>query len=318
VGKLRLAVLAGAMTSILRAGVIGAGVFGGHHAAKWAGLPGAALAAVHDPHPERARALAERHGARAFDDPSAFFAAVDLVSIASPASSHAAWALAALSAGKSVYVEKPLATDLAETDAIAGAAAAAGAVVACGFLERAAFEAMGLFGVPQAPLRLEAVRVGTPSPRNLDVSVVLDLMIHDLDLALAVGAGEPLAVEAEGAFGAAGSLDEAQAEVVFDDGFTASFLASRAGEAPRRAMRLVYPSGELSIDFLTGAFENTTPFALDANFAATPAGSDRLAASLGRFLAAVRGEASAPMAGLEDGAKALDLALAVQHAAGGG
>ena len=304
------------MTSLLRAGVIGAGVFGGHHAAKWASLPGVALAAVLDPHPERAQALAERHGARAVADAGALFDAVDMVSIASPAHTHAAWALKALAAGRPVYVEKPLAIDLADADAIAGAAARRGLVVACGFLERAAFAALGLFDVPEPPLSMQAVRLGVPSPRNLDVSVVLDLMIHDLDLSLALGGGEPFAVEGEGACVANDQVDWARAEVTFDDGFVGAFHASRVAAAPERSMTLVYPSGTLKIDFLNGGFTNTTPFALDPDFAATSAGRDRLGASLHQFLRAVRGEAPRPLADAADGARALDLALAVQQAVG--
>lgn len=302
------------MTSLLRAGVIGAGVFGGHHAAKWASLPGVVLAAVHDPHPERAQALAEPYGARFVADAAALFDAVDLVSVASPAHTHAAWALAALKAGKPVYVEKPLATDLGEADAIAGEAARQGLVVACGFLERAAFAALGLFQVPEAPLSLEAVRLGLASPRNLDVSVVLDLMIHDLDLALALGRGEPFAVEGEGACVANDQIDWARAEVTFDDGFVGAFHASRVAATPERSMTVVYPSGTLKIDFLNGGFTNTTPFALDPQFAATPAGRDRLGASLQQFLRAVRGEVAGPLADAADGVRALDLALAVQQA----
>jgi predicted dehydrogenase len=301
----------------LRAGVIGAGVFGGYHAAKWAGFEGAALAAVLDTHQDRAIALAERHGALAPDSAGAFFDAVDVVSIASPAHTHADWALAALAAGKPVYVEKPLATDLGKADAIAAEAARRGLTVACGFLERAPFRAMGLFSVPEAPLFLEAVRLGVASPRNLDVSVVLDLMIHDLDLALAVGRGAPFAVEGEGARVANDEIDEAEAEVSFDDGFVARFRSSRVAAGPERTMRLVFPSGELRIDFLTGAFENTTPFALDEDFASTPDGRDRLGASLHAFLRAARGETSRPLADAVDGVRALDLALAVQQAAGG-
>jgi predicted dehydrogenase len=304
------------MTSLLRAGVIGAGVFGGYHAAKWASFPGVALAAVLDPHPDRAQALAERHGARAVADAAALFDAVDMVSVASPAHTHAAWALKALKAGKPVYVEKPLAIDLAEADAIAGEAARGGLVVACGFLERAAFAALGLFDVPEAPLSLEAVRLGVASPRNLDVSVVLDLMIHDLDLALALGRGEPFAVEGEGACVANDQVDWARAEVTFDDGFIAAFHASRVAAAPERSMTLAYPSGTLKIDFLNGGFTNTTPFALDPEFAATPAGRDRLGASLHQFLRAVRGEVPRPLADAADGVRALDLALAVQQAVG--
>ncbi len=296
---------------------MGAGVFGGYHADKWASLPGATLTAIHDPDPARAARLAERHGARVAADAEALLAAADLVSIAAPAGAHAAWALAALRAGKSVYVEKPLATDLADADAIAGEAARRGLTVACGFLERAAFRAMGLFDLPEAPVRLEAVRLGAPSPRNLDVSVVLDLMIHDLDLALAIGAGAPFAVEAETGGRVEGDrLDEVRAEVVFDDGLIATFHASRLAAAPRRVVRIVYPSGELRIDLLTGVMRNATPFALDAGFAATAAGKDRLGASLLEFLRAARGEVPRPLADAADGARALDLALAVQQAAG--
>ena len=305
------------MTSPLRAGVIGAGVFGAYHCAKWAGFAGVRLAAVHDTHAERALALAERHGAAAPRDAEAFLAAVDLVSIASPARTHAGWALAALKAGKPVYVEKPLAIDLPEADAIAGEAAQRGLTVACGFLERAAFRVMGLLAVPEAPRLLDAVRTGVASPRNLDVSVVLDLMIHDLDLALALAAGQPFAVEGEGECVANDQVDRATAEVSFDDGFTARLTASRVAETPQRTMRLVYPSGEVRIDFVTGAFENTTPFALDPAFAATPDGRDRLGASLLEFLRAVRGESARPLADAIDGVRALDLALAVQQAVGG-
>ncbi len=305
------------MTLVLRAGVIGAGVFGGYHAAKWAAFDGVALTAVHDPHPERAEALANRHGAQSPRDATAFFDQVDVVSIASPAATHAGWALAALTAGKPVYIEKPLATELEDADAIVAEARRQGLVVGCGFLERSAFRAIGLLATPESPLRLEATRLGKPSTRNLDVSVILDLMIHDLDLALAIGAGAPFAVEGEGACEANDQLDWAKAEVVFDDGFTASFHASRVATSPERTMRIVYPSGEVRIDFLAGTFENTTIFGLDSGFAETPDGRDRLGASLWQFLHAVRGDVARPLADGVDGVRALDLAMAVAQAAEG-
>src|SRR4051812_25427717 len=93
----------------LRAGVAGAGVFGGYHAGKYALTPGVRLAAVYDHHLDHARALAARHGAEGFDDLAAFLAAVDMVTVASPADTHADVALAALNAGRHAYVEKPLA-----------------------------------------------------------------------------------------------------------------------------------------------------------------------------------------------------------------
>jgi len=305
------------MTSPLRAGVIGAGVFGGYHAAKWAGFDGVSLTSVYDVHAERAQALADRHGAAATVDAASFFEAVDVVSVASPAHTHAGWAIAALKAGKPVYVEKPLATDLTDGDHLVQESAARGLVLACGFLERAAFQAIGLLRAPEAPIFLQAVRAGAASPRNLDVSVVLDLMIHDLDLALAIGRGQPFAVEGQGDRTIHELIDRAEAEVIFDDGFTARFRASRVAAAPERTMRIVYPSGEVRIDFLNGLFENTTAFPLDGGFAATPAGQDRLGASLMEFLRTVRGEAARPLADAQDGLRALDLALAVEQAVDG-
>ncbi len=303
------------MTAILKAGVIGAGVFGGYHANKYAELEGVRLAAVLDTHPERAQALAQKHGAAAFSDLAAFLDAVDVVSVASPASKHAPAALAALKAGRPTYVEKPLATSLEDADALLGEASRRGVVLATGFLERAAFRAMGLFGLPERPRFMEAVRCGPPSPRNLDVSVVIDLMIHDLDLALALADADPLAVEAEGREVANASLDEVEAEIDFEGGFIARLRASRVAGTRERTMRLVYPSGEVVVDFLTHSFSNTTPFALDAGYDETPAGKDRLGASLAAFLDAVRGRGG-PLANGLDGARALDLALAVEQAVG--
>ncbi|OYX92228.1 MAG: oxidoreductase, partial [Caulobacter sp. 35-67-4] len=225
--------------------------------------------------------------------------------------------------GKPIYVEKPLTTDPVSSDEIVREAARRGLVVACGFLERAALEASGLLNVKEAPLRLEAVRRGTRSARNLDVSVVLDLMIHDLDLALALAKGSPFAVEGEGAItrseslAHSPSLDWVKTEATFANGFTAVFDASRVAEARERTMKVVYPSGEVEIDFLARTFRNTTPFPLIEDFTDTPAGKDPLGASVAGFLAAVRGESPRPVVTGEEAARALDLALAVEQAAGG-
>ena len=192
------------MIGTMKAGVVGAGVFGGYHAEKWATLPGATLVAVFDTDAERAAALAVKTGGEPFTDLGLFLESVDLVSIASPAVTHGALALQVLRAGKPVYVEKPLAVSLEDADAVAREASQRGLVVACGFLERVAFEAIGLLDAPTRPSMIEATRLGAPSARNQDVSVVLDLMIHDLDLVLALAGGPPLTVEAEGSFGETG------------------------------------------------------------------------------------------------------------------
>ncbi|OHB27868.1 MAG: oxidoreductase [Phenylobacterium sp. RIFCSPHIGHO2_01_FULL_69_31] len=302
------------MSETLRGGVIGAGVFGGYHARQYARLEGVTLVGVYDTHPDRAAKVAMPLGARAYADLDAFLAEVDVVTIASPATHHADQALAAIAAGRAVYVEKPIGVSVAEADKVRAAAAAKGVVVACGHQERVVFRAMGLLDAPEQPLRLEALRHGPPSDRSRDVSAVLDLMIHDIDLCLAIAAAEPVTAEAEGARGPDGVWDAVRAEVSFDSGFAAILDVSRLAEARRRTMRIVYPSGEVEIDFMARTFRNTTPFALNPDFAETPAAKDPLGASVEGFLQAVRGEAPRPIVTVDEAIAALDLAIAVEQA----
>lgn len=304
------------MPESLRGGVIGAGVFGGYHANQYARLPGVVLSAVLDIHPERAAAVAMPLGGRAFTDMAAFLDAVDVVTVASPASLHAEHALAALAAGRHVYIEKPIATSVADGEKVRAAAAARGLIVACGHQERVQSRAMGLLDIPEQPLRLEALRHGPPSDRSRDVSAILDLMVHDIDLALAISAAEPVTAEGEGRLSEDGVWDVARAEVSFDDGFTAAFDVSRQAPARKRTMKIVYPSGEVEIDFVARTLRNTTPYALNADYADTPAGRDPLGASVAGFLAAVRGEAPRPIVTAEEAIAALDLALAIEQALG--
>jgi predicted dehydrogenase len=197
---------------------------------------------------------------------------------------------------------------------VRAAAAAKGVVVACGHQERVVFRAMGLLDAPEQPLRLEALRHGPPSDRSRDVSAVLDLMIHDIDLCLAIAAAEPVTAEAEGARGPDGVWDAVRAEVSFDSGFAAILDVSRLAETRRRTMRIVYPTGEVEIDFMARTFRNTTPFALNPDFAETPAAKDPLGASVEGFLQAVRGEAPRPIVTVDEAIAALDLAIAVEQA----
>lgn len=306
------------MAECLRGGVIGAGVFGGYHARQYARLPGVTFSGVYDIHADRAARVAMPLGGRGFHDLDAFLAAVDVVTVASPATYHAEQALAAIAAGKPVYVEKPIAISVADAEQVRAAAAAKGVIVACGHQERVVFQAMGLLDVPEQPLLLEALRHGPPSERSRDVSAVLDLMVHDIDLALAITATDAVTAEAEGGRGDGEVWDRARAEVTFESGFMAVLDVSRLAPERRRAMRIVYPSGEVEIDFMARSFRNTTPFALNPEFADTPAAADPLGASVEGFLQAVRGEAPRPVVNAEEAIAALDLAVAVEQALANG
>ncbi|MCR6661327.1 MAG: Gfo/Idh/MocA family oxidoreductase [Asticcacaulis sp.] len=308
------------MAEVLRVGVAGAGVFGGYHANKYKQAQSVEFVGIYDLDNARAEALAAQHGVQAFggDELAGFLSRIDAVTIATPAFAHAAVALKALEGGVHVYSEKPLAITIADGHAMVDLAAEKGLVLACGHQERAVFEAMGLYDVPERPLRLEAVRNGTASTRNLDVSVVLDLMIHDLDLAQSLAGAGPGGMQATARYRTdegykAVGADEVTAEVEFENGMMAHFRASRMAEARERTMRIVYPSGEVNIDLLNRKFENNTPFRLNADFAEADIARDPLGTSVFRFLDTVRGVRAVPLCTGREALKALVLALSIDE-----
>ena len=299
-----------------RVGVIGAGVFGGYHAAKYASLEDVDFAGVYDSHPERAQVLAEKHGTRAFGHIKDLFDGLDAVTIAAPAVTHATLAETALGRGVHVYVEKPLAMTVAGGRKMVQMAKDAGVVLAAGHQERAIFAAMGLLDVPEPPVRIEAVRRSSYYPgRGTDVSCVLDMMIHDFDLALALNPSPPAEIKASGRTEHGPHLDEVSAEVTFADGMVLTVDGSRLDETRKRTMRIVYASGEVVIDFMAKTFANTTPHALNPGYAETAQGRDPLGASVQAFLAAVRGEAPRPLVTGDEALEALDLSLRAEAAA---
>ena len=298
-----------------RAGVIGAGAFGRHHARKYAEDARVIFAGVWDPDAERAEMLADTHGAPAFDTLEALLKASDIITIASPPSFHAANARLALEAGKHVLVEKPLATDAAAGSELVRIAAAKERVLACGHQERLVFEAMGLFATPEKPTLIESVREGPWTGRSADVSVTLDLAVHDLDLALKLMGSKPERVAARGSAGHGELADSIEARLDFG-GAEAVFTSSRVASERRRTMRAVYPSGEVKIDFLARTFENTTRFPLNAAFAETRIGADPLGANVSIFIDAVLGVAPRPVVTGAEALAVLELALDVDRASG--
>lgn len=298
-----------------RAGVIGAGAFGRIHARKYAEDARVQFVGVFDPDDERAQQLADTHGAEAFVTLDALLGATDLITIASPPSLHAGAALPALKAGKHVLVEKPLATSAADGAELVRLAAEKKLVLACGHQERLVFEAMGLFATPEAPTFIESVRAGPWTGRSADVSVTLDLTVHDLDLALRLLGRGPERVSAAARSEHGRAADWIKAKLDFGDA-QAVFTSSRVADERRRFMRAVYPQGEVKIDFLARTFENTTPFPLNAAFAETRIGADPLGANVAAFVDAVLGVAPRPVVTGEEALAVLELALAVDDASG--
>ena len=299
----------------LRAGVVGAGAFGRHHARKYVEDHRVSLVGVFDHHDERAQMLADTHNVDPFYDLAPLIEAVDIITIASPPSQHAEAARAALAAGKHVLIEKPLATVAADGAALVELAKANNLTLACGHQERLVFEAIGLFAAPERPLRIESVREGPWTGRSADVSVTLDLMVHDLDLALRLMGRKPHGVLATARSEHGRTADAVDARLAFGEA-EAVFISSRVAPERKRFMRAVYPSGEVNIDFLARTFENTTKFSLNAAFAETRIGADPLGANVAQFIDAVLGVAPRPAVNGNEALALLELALDVDRASG--
>jgi len=234
----------------LGVGVLGVGHFGRFHALKVAGSERARLVGVHDRHPERAAAVAAEAGAPAMDGAEALIAAADAVIVATPTHAHAPLARAALEAGRHVLVEKPIAATLAEADGLIALAAERGLVLQVGHLERFSAAHGALRERIGRPLYLEATRIAPFRPRSLDVSVVLDLMIHDLDLVLSLVESPIEAVDAVGAAVMSDHPDIANARLRFANGAAATITASRVSLKTERKLRVFARDAYLNMDFL--------------------------------------------------------------------
>jgi predicted dehydrogenase len=304
-------------TPRLRIGVAGVGHFGRYHALKVAASKRATLVGVHDPDTERAKAIGWEAGAPdlAFD---ALLAAADALIIAAPAEAHHALAAAALRANKHVLVEKPIAATLAEADDLAALAIANQRVFQVGHLERSSAAHTALSGRLGAPLYIEAVRIAPFKPRGTDVSVILDLMIHDLDLVLALVAAPIESVDAVGAAVASPHEDIANARIRFANGAVATITASRIAQRTERRMRIFARDGTMAIDFANRrltmvARGRGTPVPGVAGFGFEEASwedHDSLAAEHAAFVASVL-DGAPVLVDAAAGRRALDAALQV-------
>ena len=293
---------------LLKAAVVGAGAFGRHHATKYRGLDGVELIAIADPSAEVRKGSAATHGVPAVADWRELLGKVDLVSVCSPAVTHAEIVRAFLNAGAHVLVEKPIATSIEEADALISLAEQTGRVLTVGHQERFVFAHTGLLDYEETPLEVSCWREGPWSGRGADVSVVLDLMIHDLDLVHQLIPGKVRSVQARGRIEKAHFADEVSAAVLFENGAVARLETSRIAENRRRGMRAVYADGMVEIDFLTHKVTNTTPRGLNALEVGDP-----LAESVGAFVAAAK-TGKTPLVRPEQARRALQTALLIDEA----
>ena len=300
---------------VVRAGVVGVGALGRHHARVWADLPGAILVGVHDSDDVRASEVAARHGCRAYPDLDSLLADVDAVSVAVPTVAHHAVATQALQAGRDVLVEKPIAATLAEADALVACAAERGRILQVGHIERFNPATEALLRAGRGARFVEVHRLGSFSPRSLDVDVVLDLMVHDLDIVMALDGSEPVQIEAVGVPVLTPKVDIANARLRFASGLIANVTASRVSLEKVRKFRVFAPRTYVSADFTA---REAQVYTLEADGGAPRISMGRfgdkdrepLRLQIESFAKAVAERSPAAVSG-EDGRRALALALTI-------
>ncbi len=238
----------GAM-SPLRCAVIGVGYLGKFHAQKYAKIPGCELVAVVDSRQEVADAVAAPLGCRALTDYRELLGQVDAVSIVVPTQAHHAVCLDFLRAGVHVLVEKPMTTTLAQADELIALADERQLTLAVGHLERFNPAALALEPLLADPRFIDSSRLAPFKPRATDVSVLLDLMIHDVDLILSLVDSEVDSVECSGARVLTSDIDIANARIRFANGCVANVTASRVSSKSEPKMRVFQSQACHSLDF---------------------------------------------------------------------
>ncbi len=318
----------------LRAGVAGVGYLGQHHARVYTELPGVTLAGVYDTDAKRAAEIAARHQCQAFASLEALGKACDVVSVVVPTNLHSAVAVTLLQAGCHLLVEKPLAPSLADADQIIAAAKSANRLVQVGHIEHFNPVMEFLEKNVKSPRFIRTERLaplipdpndpdnateGHVNPRVKEVDVVLDLMIHDIGLVLALVNAPLQRFDAAGSSVLTKHMDIANARLVFADGCVADLNVSRLSKKRAREWRLFQRAGYMSVDFdqCTGHYIHMGMLGLKREEIAVPK-VEPLKAELASFVDSVR-RGQTPKIDVAFGRAALAIALSVteQIRAGG-
>jgi len=310
----------------VRVGVVGAGALGYHHVRILRDVAGARLIGFYEARADRATAVANELGVPAYDRLEELLDAVDAATVVVPTPAHYEVARAALERGKHLLIEKPIAATLAEADELLTIAAKTGALVQTGHVERFNRAIRAALPHVEKARFIESDRLAPFNPRGADVAVVLDLMIHDIDLVRTLVGSHIRDVSAVGVQVLTPFVDIANARLRFEDGAVANITASRVSRERMRKVRIFQESGYLSLDLAAGEGEF---FRLrrDVDFAELAKGAQAIEAFVERvpliapegeplrlefesFLEAVRGNAPVTVSG-EDGREALAVALTI-------
>ena len=303
---------------MLRTAVIGVGYLGNFHAQKYAAIPDVELVGVVDNDPKRAAEIATALGTVAFSDHRELIGKVDAVSVVVPTQFHFTVARDFLAAGVHVLIEKPITVTIEEADELIAVAEKNHVVFQVGHLERFNPVLQALDGVLQDPIFIESVRIAPFKPRGTDVNVVLDLMIHDIEIIQHIVKSPVERVDAVGAPVFTGEEDIANARILFENGCVANVTASRISLKSERKMRIFEDEAYLSIDLqqkiLTVIRKGEQPAVGDLPQVAiderTYEQGDALKAEIEAFAESIR-TGTPPMVGGAEGLAALETAIRI-------
>lgn len=240
---------------MLKIAVIGTGHLGKVHAKLWKEVAGAELIGVYDLNPDEALRSAEENNVRAFADLSAIIKEADALSIVTPTFTHFDVAKQAIKNGKHVLIEKPITMTIAEAQELIRLAKKHNIKIQVGHVERFNPALLAIEKFINKPMFFESHRLAQFKPRGTDVAVVLDLMIHDIDIILSLAKSEVMSVDASGVSVVSDEIDIANARIKFQNGAVANVTASRISQNPMRKLRIFERDAYLSIDFASKSAE---------------------------------------------------------------
>ncbi len=323
----------------VKVGVIGVGHLGKHHARVYSQIPEAQLIGIHDTDSGKAQKVAAEFNTRYFDDLNDFLKAIDAVSLVVPTTFHYSLACDVLGCGKNLLVEKPIAETVKQAEELVSLARTKKLILQVGHIERfnPAFKAIE--SLELEPRFVESHRLAQFNPRGTDVAVILDLMIHDLDLILSLVKSEVRRIDAAAVSVISDSEDIANARLTFANGCVANITSSRISARPLRKMRLFQKNSYVSLDFLERSVEiyrlvDTNSVSEGEKEQKTVVGNlptgevgktiiyekpeiekgDMLTSEIESFLDAVKNRAKPKVSG-EDGKRALEVALEIVNKA---
>ncbi len=270
---------------MLRVGVFGAGHLGKFHLNNWKEVEGAEVVGFYDPNDDNAAKVAQEYGLKRFDTVKALLAVIDAADIVAPTTYHYELCEAAIRTGKHVFVEKPLVNTIAEGKQIVKMVREANIKLQVGHVERFNPAYLALKDMHLKPMFIEVHRLAQFNPRGTEVSVILDLMIHDIDIILSIVKSDVKHISASGVAVITDTPDIANVRIEFNNGCVANLTSSRISMKKMRKMRLFQKDAYIGIDFLDKKAEiirlqngdESSAFSFDLE---TPNGSKKIAVEM--------------------------------------